>query len=151
MTKRRSRLAVPLVKLVESGELYARNVRVLRGLGIDTLEPLARLTEDDCYGIEGIGRTGADRIRQALQARGWDFAERPYVYSTSELKQIVRGGLYPTLFRVPCLTEPDGSVAFEHENVWFKITPQGTLEAPDCEERFALIDLMARVLGLAHP
>jgi len=49
--------------------LSDRALRALRQAGVDQVHALAELTEAQWFGIRGIGRNGADEIREALHRR----------------------------------------------------------------------------------
>jgi hypothetical protein len=49
--------------------------RALAGAGIARLEQLTQVTEGEIKRLHGMGPTGIEKLREALAARGWSFAD----------------------------------------------------------------------------
>jgi hypothetical protein len=51
--------------------------RALDGVGCQALEQVARLSETEISQLHGIGPRAIDLLRNALQAKGLSFADKP--------------------------------------------------------------------------
>jgi hypothetical protein len=56
--------------------LAAPALRALAAAGIQRLEQLTKLSEDQVGRLHGIGPNALTKLRRALQAKGLSFAER---------------------------------------------------------------------------